>query len=48
MTEIEDLGEFDAIVIGAGLAGLMAGNSLAASGHRVLMLEKHGVPVDAP
>ncbi|MCP3983558.1 MAG: NAD(P)/FAD-dependent oxidoreductase [bacterium] len=44
MTEIEDLGEFDAIVIGAGLAGLMAGNSLAASGHRVLMLEKHGVP----
>jgi len=44
MTEIEDLGSFDAIVIGTGLAGLMAGNKLAADGSRVLMLEKHGLP----
>jgi prolycopene isomerase len=41
---IEDLGEFDAIVIGAGMAGLMAGNALVDRGHRTLMLEKHSNP----
>ena len=41
---IEDLGEFDAIVIGTGMAGLMAGNALVMSGHRTLMLEKHSNP----
>lgn len=44
MSEIEDLGEFDAIVIGSGMAGLMAGNALAGRGHRTLMLEKHSNP----
>jgi prolycopene isomerase len=44
MSEIEDVGSFDAIVIGAGMAGLMAGNALVKKGHRVLMLEKHAVP----
>lgn len=44
MNETEDLGEFDAIVIGTGMAGLMAGNALVAAGHDVLMLEKHSFP----
>jgi len=44
MGGIKDLGEFDAIVIGTGMAGLMAGNALAQSGHRTLMLEKHHNP----
>ncbi len=44
MSEIEDLGEFDAIVIGTGMAGLMAGNALVKGGHRTLMLEKHSRP----
>jgi prolycopene isomerase len=44
MSGIEDLGDFDAIVIGAGMAGLMAGNALAGSGHRTLMLEMHSNP----
>jgi prolycopene isomerase len=44
MGQLEHLGDFDAIVIGTGMAGLMAGNALAAAGHRTLMLEKHSVP----
>jgi prolycopene isomerase len=44
MSKIEDLGEYDAIVIGTGMAGLMAGTALAGNGHRVLMLEKHSQP----
>ncbi len=44
MLDIEDLGEFDAIVIGTGMAGLMAGNALARNGRRTLMLEKHSNP----
>ncbi len=44
MSGIENLGEFDAIVIGTGMAGLMAGNALAKSGYRTLMLEKHSTP----
>jgi len=44
MSDIEDLGEFDAIVIGTGMAGLMAGNALVKSGHRTLMLERHSNP----
>jgi prolycopene isomerase len=44
MRQIEQLGEFDAIVIGTGMAGLMAGNGLVAAGHRTLMLEKHHYP----
>jgi len=41
--EIEDAGRYDVIVIGAGMAGLMAANSLLLLGHRVLLLEKHAV-----
>jgi prolycopene isomerase len=44
MSGIEDLGRFDAIVIGAGMAGLMAGNALVKSGRRTLMLERHSNP----
>lgn len=44
MSGFEDLGDFDAIVVGTGMAGLMAGNALAATGHRTLMLEKHRWP----
>jgi len=44
MSGIEDVGSFDAIVIGAGVAGLTAGNALVKKGHRVLMLEKHAMP----
>ena len=41
MPEIEDAGRYDVIVIGAGMAGLMAANSLVLQGHHVLLLEKH-------
>jgi len=41
--ELEDAGHYDVIVIGAGMAGLMAANSLVLQGHRVLLLEKHAV-----
>ena len=44
MDEVEDVGSYDAIVIGSGMAGLMAGTALAQKGHRVLMLEKHVIP----
>jgi prolycopene isomerase len=44
MSVVEDLGEFDVIVIGTGMAGLMAGNALSMNGRRVLMLEKHSNP----
>jgi prolycopene isomerase len=44
VSEIEDLGEFDVIVIGTGMAGLMAGNALANGGRRTLMLEKRSRP----
>lgn len=43
MPKVEDAGRYDAIVIGAGMAGLMAANSLVLQGHRVLLLEKHAV-----
>lgn len=34
-------GQYDVIVIGSGLAGLTAANTLSRSGHRVLLLEQH-------
>jgi phytoene dehydrogenase-like protein len=42
--QIEDIGSFDAIVIGSGMSGLFAGNLLAKKGYRVLLLEKHVAP----
>jgi phytoene dehydrogenase-like protein len=39
MAEIEDVGSYDAIVIGAGMAGLTAANALVKRGHRTLLLE---------
>ena len=36
--------DFDVVVIGAGLGGLSAANSLAKTGKKVLLLEKHNVP----
>jgi phytoene dehydrogenase-like protein len=42
--QVEDIGSFDAIVIGSGISGLFAGNSLAKKGYRVLLLEKHVAP----
>ncbi|MCP5067089.1 MAG: NAD(P)/FAD-dependent oxidoreductase [bacterium] len=44
MDEIEAIGRYDVIVIGSGLAGLLAGNGLARKGYRVLMLEEHSIP----
>jgi len=44
MSEVEDIGSYDAIVIGTGMAGLAAGNALVQQGRRVLMLEKHAAP----
>jgi len=40
---IEDLGDYDAIVVGAGMAGLTAANTLVERGRSVLLLEKHAV-----
>jgi phytoene dehydrogenase-like protein len=42
--QTEDVGSFDAIIIGSGMAGLFAANLLAKKGRRVLLLEKHSVP----
>jgi len=36
--------EFDAIVIGSGIGGLVAGTQLAVKGARVLVLEKYVIP----
>jgi len=44
MSDIEDIGSYDAIVIGSGMSGLFAGNALVKKGYRVLMLEKHAIP----
>ncbi|MCP5069678.1 MAG: NAD(P)-binding protein, partial [bacterium] len=38
------MGRYDVIVIGSGLAGLLAGCGLARKGYRVLMLEEHSIP----
>ncbi|MDR1958028.1 MAG: NAD(P)/FAD-dependent oxidoreductase [Planctomycetaceae bacterium] len=35
------ISKYDIIVIGSGLAGMTAANTLAKSGHKVLLLEKH-------
>ena len=34
---------YDVIVVGSGMAGLMAGTRLAKAGKKVLMLEKHNL-----
>ena len=44
MHEIEDIGSYDAIIIGSGMAGLMAGNALVQRSCRVLLLERHAIP----
>lgn len=40
----EGEGTYDAIVIGSGIGGLVAGTQLAAKGARVLVLEKYLIP----
>jgi prolycopene isomerase len=44
VAQIEDVGSFDAIIIGSGMGGLVAGNALVDQGYRVLILERHSVP----
>ena len=44
MAEIEDIGSFDVIIIGAGMGGLVAGTALVDKGYRVLIIEKHIIP----
>jgi phytoene dehydrogenase-like protein len=39
LKDVQD--EYDCIVIGSGLAGMTAANTLARGGHRVLLLEQH-------
>jgi prolycopene isomerase len=40
---IEEIGSFDAIIIGAGMGGLVAGNALATQGRDVLIVEQHKI-----
>jgi phytoene dehydrogenase-like protein len=35
---------YDAIIIGSGMSGLIAGNYLAREGHKVLLVEQHSLP----
>jgi prolycopene isomerase len=42
--KIEEIGSFDAIIIGAGIGGLVAGNALAKQGRSVLIVEQHKIP----
>ena len=44
MAQIEDIGSFDVIIIGAGMGGLVAGTALVDKGYRVLIVEKHIIP----
>ena len=41
---VVDHGEFDSVVVGAGLSGLTAGIRLLQMGHRVLIIERRSVP----
>jgi prolycopene isomerase len=44
VAEIETIGGFDTIIIGAGMGGLVAGNALAKQGYSVLIVDQQKIP----